>query len=147
MSKNELKNKKRLERAKSQGFDLETIWYHVTDSKIDAFDINKTQDGCIWLTKDKDAAISGELGAAGATYVMPLYIRASKLAGWDEYDKLSSDQIMQDNFDGIELDNDVMLFYPQQIRSINADFLDVNFNSTTLNDSEKAKKKKSKKLM
>lgn len=128
------KDQKRLERAKSQGFDIDTIWYHVTDSKIDEFDITKTADGCIWLTRDKNAAMNGELGAAGSKHIMPLYIRANNLAGWDEYDKLSTGELIRDKFDGALLDEDVMLFYPEQIRSIDAEFLLKNVNKTKLKD-------------
>jgi hypothetical protein len=137
-----LKDKiEKLLRAKEQGFDIDTIWYHVTNNKIESFDINKTQDSCIWLTKDEEATKNGTLGAAGSNIILKCYIRSQKLASWDEYDQFNIDQLIQKGFDGALLDDDVMLFYPEQIRGVDAAFLPENFNSTHLIDIEDLPKK------
>jgi hypothetical protein len=128
-------NKDRLKRAKEQGFDIDTIWYHVTNTKIKEFDTNKTADSCIWLTNNINSAKNGELGAAGSEIILPLYIRANNLAGWEEEDRLSNDQIIQEGFDGVLLDDDVKIYNPELIRSIEDNFLPENINSKTLNHS------------
>lgn len=130
----------KLLRAKEQGFDIETIWYHVTNDKIESFNIEKTQDSCIWLTRDEDATTNGTLGAVGSNIVIECYIRSQKLADWDDYDKFTTDQLIQKGFDGALLDDDVMLFHPEQIRSIDAAFLPENFNSTNVGKTIKKKR-------
>lgn len=126
----------RIKRAEEQGFDTSTIWYHVTDTNIKAFDIDKTNDSCIWLTNNLEDAKNGVIGASVSikdAIIIPLYISAKNLAGWNEEDSLTTDQIINAGFDGCLLDDDVKLFHPHQIRSIHDDFLEKNINSNILN--------------
>ena len=48
-----------------------------------------------------------------------MFLSAKNLAGWPEYEKLGLGQIMDLGYDGIKLDDDFVIFEPQQIKSIN----------------------------
>jgi hypothetical protein len=95
------------------------VVYHGTAKAFTTFDQNKTMDGAFWFTSDKGAVDAGEVGAAGKGDIMPVYLSAKKLAGWDDYDKKTTDQLIQEGFDGVELDGDYMIFDPRQIKSVN----------------------------
>jgi hypothetical protein len=93
------------------------VVYHGTAKAFDAFDQDKTMDGVFWFTSDKSSLERGESGAAGVGEIMPVYLSAKKLAGWDEYDRYSIDELIQEGYDGIKLDNDYVIFNPTQIKS------------------------------
>lgn len=95
------------------------VVYHGTSAKsIAAFDKDKTQDSLFWFTSDKAKIESGESGAAGASSILPVYLSAKKLAGWEEYDRLTIDQMIAEGYDGIKLDDDYVMFSPAQIKSV-----------------------------
>ena len=91
--------------------------YHGTDATFYAFDKNKTSDSLFWFTSDRNKIASGESGAAGRSKIAPFYLSAKKLAGWEEYDKYSIDELIQQGYDGIKLDDDYVVFSPEQIKS------------------------------
>lgn len=93
------------------------VVYHGTKKKFSKFDAGKTMDGAFWFTSNLDAIKSGEVGAAANGTVMPVYLSAKKLAGWDEYERLGYDQLIQRGYDGMELDGDYVVFDPTQIKS------------------------------
>lgn len=93
------------------------VVYHSTDAKITAFDPAKTQDGNLWFTADRGSIESGESGATGRSRIMPVYLKAEKLAGWDEYEKYTTDQLIQQGYDGIKLGNDYLVFDGRQVKS------------------------------
>lgn len=93
------------------------VVYHGSDTNITEFDPNKTQDGNLWFSSDRNKIESGEAGAAGTSNIIPVYLRADKLAGWDEYERLTIDQIIAEGYDGIQLDDDYIVFSPEQIKS------------------------------
>ncbi|MCH2240946.1 MAG: hypothetical protein MK041_03210, partial [Aquabacterium sp.] len=93
------------------------VVYHGTDTEITAFDGRKTADGAFWFTADAQTLATGEAGAAASGFVIPAYLRAEKLAGWDEYDDLTTDQLLAEGFDGVQLDADYIVFLPEQIKS------------------------------
>ncbi len=97
------------------GMPLEV--YHGTNDRFTAFDPNKTQDSLLWFTSNKAKLLNGESGAAGTKNVMPVHLSAKKLAGWDEYDRMTIDQMIRDGFDGLKLDDDYIVFSPNQVKS------------------------------
>lgn len=94
------------------------VVYHGTAKAFTKFDQNKTMDGAFWFTSDKAALDSGEVGAAASGDVMPVYLSAKRLAGWDDYENKTYDQLIAEGFDGIKLDNDYVIFNPTQIKSV-----------------------------
>lgn len=131
-----LKRKQRLEELKNKGFDTETIWYHVSNVDFEEFDINKSQDGCIWLTRDLESIKNGETGASlnsDTIYIHEFYIKAKKIAGWDEEDKYMQDQLIQQGYDAVLLDDDIKIFNPENIIKINNVLTNENeFNNETV---------------
>ena len=93
------------------------VVYHGTGKAFDTFDKAKTMDSAFWFTSDLSALESGEVGAADTGAVMPVYLSAKNLAGWDEYESQTYDQLIASGFDGIKLDDDFIVFEPEQIKS------------------------------
>lgn len=94
------------------------VVYHGTSHSFNVFDSDKTMDSAFWFTTNKKAIESGEVGASGHGKIMPVYLSVKKLAGWDEYDKYTFDQLIQMGFDGIKLDDNYVVFSPSQIKSV-----------------------------
>ena len=92
------------------------VVYHGTQKAFNTFDGNKTMDGAFWFTQDKSAIDKGETGAAASGETIPVYLAAKKLAGWDEYEKYTHDQLIAQGYDGVKLDNDYIIFNPTQIK-------------------------------
>lgn len=92
--------------------------YHGSNEVIDEFDPNKSAQGVFWFSENKDKILKGESGAASTKYVEPYNLKAKNLAGWDEYEKLGLGQIRDLGYDGIKLDDDYVIFEPNQIKSI-----------------------------
>lgn len=95
------------------------VVYHGTAKAFDRFDANKTMDGVFWFTSDKTKLERGEAGAAARGELMPVYLSAKNLAGWDQYEKFSIDELIAQGYDGIQLDDDYVIFEPTQIKSVN----------------------------
>lgn len=95
------------------------VVYHGTAKAFDRFDANKTMDGVFWFTSDKTKLERGEAGAAARGDLMPVYLSAKNLAGWDQYEKFSIDELIAQGYDGIQLDDDYVIFEPTQIKSVN----------------------------
>lgn len=97
------------------------VVYHGTDSDFSAFDPGKTMDGMFWFSGDRQAIESGEVGAAGSGRVIDAYVSIKNPAGWEQYDSLTIDQIIQEGYDGLILEDDgeltVVAFEPTQIKS------------------------------
>lgn len=112
----------RLRRAVQQGFDVSAPWYHATAAKFSAFDLDRTADGCIWLTNNLNGLKNGEYAATGATYILPVFVKQVPLANEDEYDRYMADELRQQGKHGALLDDCLMLFDPKDIRSVADDF-------------------------
>lgn len=113
-----LKRKQIIENLKKEGFDTDNIWYHVSNVDFKEFDINKSQDGCIWLTRDLDSIKNGDTGASlnsDKIYIHKFYIKTKKIAGWEEEDKYMTDQLIQEGYDAVLLDDDIKVFNPSNI--------------------------------
>jgi hypothetical protein len=76
--------------------------YHGTNSKFDRFDTRKSL-GVVWFSDSKDQIASGDSGAQGTKYIMERLITLKNPAGWDEYDRLSVDELIRDGYDGVIL--------------------------------------------
>lgn len=121
----EIENILRLKRAEEQGFDTQTIWYHVSNKNFDFFDLDKSQDGAIWLTRDLDSIKNGTTGASlnhDELFIHEFFIKTNKLGGWDEEDKYLDDQLVQLGYDGLLLDEDIKLYNPDNVRKIDYHF-------------------------
>lgn len=99
----------------------EIVAYHGTNDKFNVFDADKTMDGCFWFSTDKNSIIAGQSGAVGTKYIMKCLLTMTKTAGWDEYDKYSVDELMRDGYDSVKLDDDYIIFKPNQIKVISSE--------------------------
>lgn len=95
------------------------ICYHGTSKAFSSFNSKYSAQGVFWFTSDKNKISAGESGAASKDTVIPVFLSAKNLAGWDEYSKLGLGQIENMGYDGIKLDDDYIIFEPTQIKSIN----------------------------
>ena len=117
----------RMQRAKEQGYDVDTPVYHGTDADFDEFDPERAVGSQFWSTTNKAAVESREVGAAGHGVIKELLHRINNPADWDDYDNLLLDEIIGRGYDGLKLPdpdgNSVMVaFEPEQYKSVDAAF-------------------------
>lgn len=95
------------------------VVYHGTKKSFEIFDSQKTNDTLFWFTSNKEAIERGEVGASGKGAIMPVYLKIENPAGWEQYEKLMMQQIMDAGYDGLILDDYYIAFNPNQIKSVN----------------------------
>lgn len=118
-----------LKKAKENGFDTDTIWYHVSNENFEEFDLEKSQCGTIWLTKDLNAIYNDETGASlngDDLYIHKFYVRVNKIGSWEEEDKYFMDQLIQDGYDALLLDDDLRVFDSKNIMKIGCEVKETN---------------------
>lgn len=89
--------------------------YHATSVEFDEFDISKSADGAIWFSFDKESTLEKQQSGAEASRIIDAKIDLKNPAGWDEYEKYSIDELINEGYDGAILDDDVIVFEPNQI--------------------------------
>lgn len=102
------------------------IVYHGTDADFKKFDLNKSTQGIIWFTSDKNKILANETGAQGTGFIITAEVTINNPAGWDEYDKLGLGQIKGAGFDGVILRDsdgqfDCFVFSPRQIKILKSE--------------------------
>lgn len=114
----------------------QTLIFHGTSPEAAAliesegFDVSRSADGSIWFTSNPDI---GEVAASAQGAVVERAIDESelKLGGWEESDKFSTDELIQQGFDGLKLEDDGEITYqifnpekleaPQQVEQFRQD--------------------------
>jgi hypothetical protein len=126
----------RMQRAKEQGFDTDTTYYHGTKDDFGAFDPDRAIGTQFWSTTDKAAIESGDVGAQGKGVIKEMYSNVKNPAGWDEYDKIGIDELRARGFDGVKLNegdqSTLIAFDPSQYRDVNAAFDPAKKDSSNL---------------
>jgi len=95
--------------------------YHGTGEQFDTFDLSKSADGTIWFTSNKSKIEKGEVSASSKGRILERVVDESKLklAGWEETDKYSTDELIRDGYDGVKLpDGDettYQIFFPEKL--------------------------------
>lgn len=107
------------EAAKKAGYTVEA--WHVTNSEFDSFDPDKAaMGGVFWFTESKAKIDSDETGAGlypgKQKRVLHVYLDTRKSAGWDEYEKFGLGEIERRGFKSIKLEDDWIVFDPNQIK-------------------------------
>tara|TARA_R100000808_G_C2152265_1_gene161602 strand:- start:538 stop:1188 length:651 start_codon:yes stop_codon:yes gene_type:complete len=92
------------------------IAYHGSNVPIRKFSRDFGAQGVMWFSEDKDKILRGESGALSSKYIMKVELTVDKTAGWDEYDKLYLQQIEDEGFDSIQLDENWIMFDPKRIK-------------------------------
>ena len=80
--------------------------YHGTNNKFHTFDLDKSIDGVVWFTNNKQSIINGTTGGEGNKYILTRYITLNNPAGWDEYEKYSIGELINLKYDGVILPED-----------------------------------------
>ncbi|MDD5060909.1 MAG: hypothetical protein PHN44_01315 [Candidatus Marinimicrobia bacterium] len=93
------------------------VVYHGTNKEFTEFDNDFSAQGVHWFSSDKSKIEAGKSGAASSKKIIPAYLNAKKLAGWKEYEKYSLGEIKDLGYDGIKLDDDYVIFKPNQVKS------------------------------
>lgn len=95
--------------------------FHQTDSDFSEFDFDQGADGTIWFT-DKlsnfNDPSSSSGAASGGSRVIESDVVLNKVAGFDDLDKFSVGELIQQGFDGAVLDGDIQVFDPGAIKSL-----------------------------
>jgi len=93
------------------------VVYHGTHKNFTEFDLDYAAQGIFWFSSDKSKIAGGRSGAVSSKIIVEAYLSIQNPAGWDEYEKYSLGQIRDMGFDGIQLDDDYVVFEPTQIKS------------------------------
>jgi hypothetical protein len=93
--------------------------YHGSNHKFTKFDLSKTAENVAWFSDSIEDIKSGSAGADSSKYIMEFEITLNNPAGWDEYDKYSLDELMNEGFDGVILkDGDTTNFIVFDVKNI-----------------------------
>ena len=79
--------------------------YHGSNHQFTKFDLNKTAENVAWFSDSIQDIKSGDAGADSSKYIMEFEITIENPAGWDEYDKMSLDELINGGFDGVILED------------------------------------------
>lgn len=93
--------------------------YHGSNVPIKKFDRNFSAQGVFWFSEDKDKIKRGESGAVSTKYIITAEITVNKTAGWEEYDKYFLQQLIQQGYDSIHLDENWVVFDAKNIKVVN----------------------------
>jgi len=79
--------------------------YHGTSELFDTFDVTKTADGTLWFSSNETLVKNGLVGASGNAYCIERFIdeKILRLAGWEEHEKFSVNELIDLGFDGVKL--------------------------------------------
>lgn len=91
----------------------EPIIYHATNEKFDKFDTSRMEGGVAYFT-DNAADFKGgnPSGAVGTNIVMKRRLKPGlKLGGYDEAEKFSTDELIQQGYAGLKLEKDGSTWY------------------------------------
>ena len=107
------------------------VCYHISNNLFDDFDVERSQDGLIWFSKDKESLLESghgaSIGSGGNVYLYTCLITSNNPASYDEYDRYFVQQLEQMGYDSLDLDDDFVVFYPENI-----EILDVEKVTVTL---------------
>jgi hypothetical protein len=97
--------------------------YHGTNTPFEKVDMKKGAMGTFWVTSDKAGIAKGESGASGTKHVLPFEVNVKNPAGWKEYEKYSTGELISMGFDSVILPSkgghfDAILFHPGQAKRI-----------------------------
>jgi hypothetical protein len=93
--------------------------YHQTNKDFDNFDLNKSSDGTVWFTdnvKNFSSKSSSSSAASGTGKIMERKVDLKKVAGFEELDKFSIQELIEQGYDGAVLDGDIQVFNPKAIK-------------------------------
>lgn len=127
------------------------VVYHGSDSTINEFNPNRSRDGVIYFTDDKDAA-RAFAKFRGGNAVNPVYLKIEN-DGKKRFDELERSmswkgyreayvQLKEEGFDGVIGDGEIIVFNPTQIKSAtanNGDFAsdnaDIRYRRSSMSES------------
>lgn len=118
----QIKNEPKKEKPKEAVKEKKTFKgkvYHQTDKAFDSFDFDKSSDGTVWFTSDKanfSDPSSSASAASGKGRVIEKEIQLNNVAGFDELDKYSVGELIQQGYDGAVLDGDVQVFSDKTLK-------------------------------
>ncbi|WP_455233387.1 ADP-ribosyltransferase-containing protein [Geopseudomonas aromaticivorans] len=95
--------------------------YHGSSEAIAAFDHTRTNDGLLWFSVSREKVEAGESGATSSAVITEAYLQMRNPAGWEEYERYTTDQLIQLGYDGIILDDDYVVFEGAQVWVVPAD--------------------------
>jgi len=99
------------------------VAYHGSNVPIRRFDRSKAAMGVFWFSDDKGAVERGEKANRTDWLMTARLDVGSKIAGWDEYDKLGLYELER-QFDSVHLDDDWIIFDPSKIKVLKMEEID-----------------------
>jgi len=96
------------------------IVYHGTGKSFKNFDLEKTTQGIIWFTSNKNQILNKEIGAESHGLLITAEVTINNPAGWGEYDKFGLHELTTLGYDGAILPDsdgfDCFVFSTNQIK-------------------------------
>ncbi|MCP4928975.1 MAG: hypothetical protein GY918_07975 [Gammaproteobacteria bacterium] len=133
----------RMQRAKEQGFDTDTVYYHATDADIDSFDPNKTWRGYSYFTDNPDNAMKASVNGWDSIY--PVFLKKENFQNNEKTVRRHFSDAETDRVRGLIDKNDqdglfvrdeagisAAVRNPKAIRSVNAAFDPAKKDSSNL---------------
>jgi hypothetical protein len=99
------------------------VAYHGSNVPIRRFDRSKAAMGVFWFSDDKGAVERGEKANRTDWLMTARLDVGSKIAGWDEYDKLGLYELER-QFDSVHLDDDWIIFDSSKIKVLKMEEID-----------------------
>lgn len=111
----------RLKSLITEGVNKPLTVYHGTNERFRNFSLQKSTQGIIWFTSDKEKILKGEAGAQGTGVIITAQVTINNPAGWEEYHRLMLAQFKGEGYDGAILPDsdgqfDCFVFSPKQIK-------------------------------
>tara|TARA_R110002020_G_scaffold208718_1_gene414548 strand:+ start:137 stop:517 length:381 start_codon:yes stop_codon:yes gene_type:complete len=92
--------------------------YHGSSVPIRKFSREHGAQGIMWFSQDKDSILKGESGACSTKWLISVELFVDKTAGWEEYDKFYLQQIEDEGYDSIQLDDNWVIFDPKRVKVV-----------------------------
>jgi len=99
----------------NNGIDRVIRAYHGSSERFRKFDPTMN---LFWFTEDIDDIKQGTSGAVSNRYIATVDLSVKNTVGWDEYDRYGLQQIENDGFDSIKLDDVWAIFDIDRIKII-----------------------------
>jgi len=101
----------------------QTKIFHGTDKSFEKFDTSKMEGGVAYFTDSLNDFKGGNpSGSVGTSKIMERHLKPNlRLGGYDEADKFSTDELIQQGYSGLKLEKDGMTWY--EIFNPNEDLL------------------------
>lgn len=92
--------------------------YHGSSRPFDKFSHDYSAMGIFWFSEDINDIKGGTSGAVSSNYISTVDLSVKNTVGWDDYDRYGLQEIENNGFDSIKLDDTWVIFDSDRIKII-----------------------------